>query len=323
MISPALLYGAGIVVGLAGLWYTSDRVVSASLVIAKMFAVRTVVLGAIFMALVTGLPELLLSIMSVLNDAAQLSVGDIMGSNFIDTVVVIGFTAAVTGDITFGINKRRQLLTLLTLVTVGMYGLFVIDTITPLWGAGLIVTYALFMVVLWSRRRSPRRADSAEALEAEQETEKKHKQHIVLYGLTHLVMLAVATQVALYCGKELAALYDLPLELLGVTVFALATSLPEFVISIHAARRGAHGLLLGNALGAALQQGLFTLGILGLCARTPVSLAPVATLKYYFALGFAMLFAGIYYRRIPRWSGVVMVVLGMVFMVHEYCIALS
>lgn len=322
MINPALLYGAGIIGGLAGLWYSSDRVVSASLVIARMFAVRTVVLGAIFMALVTGLPELLLSIISVLNDAAQLSVGDIMGSNLIDTVVVVGFTALVTGDITFGLNKRRQLLTLLLLVSLSMYGIFMIETITPLWGAALIVLYVLCMVIMWTRRHSARRSDPTEAFEAEQETEKKHKQHIVLYGLLHLAMLAVATQVALYCGKELATLYDLPLELLGVTVFALATSLPEFVISIHAARRGAHGLMLGNALGAALQQGLFTLGILGLCARTPVSLAPVANLKYYLAVGFAMLFAGIYYRRISRWSGVVMVALGMVFMVHEYWAAL-
>ena len=311
------LHVTGVTLGLAGLWYSSDRVVSASLVIAKQFAVRTVVIGAIFMALVTGLPELLLSIISVLNDAAQLSVGDIMGSNLIDTVVVIGTTAVVVCDIHFGASKRKQLLWLLGFVTVTMFALFAISTITPQWGIALITTYVLLMVWMWTRL-STKRTDPTEAMHVEEETEKKHKGHIILYGLGHLGLLAVSTQVALYSGKEIASLFSLPLEVLGATVFALATSLPEFVISIHAARRGAHGLMLGNALGAALQQGLFTLGILGLCARTPVTLAPVSHLMYYFAIGFTILAISIVRRRISRWTGAVLVLIGAIFIVHEY-----
>lgn len=321
MITPATLYTTGVFLGLATLWYASERVVSASLVIAKMFAVRTVVLGAIFMALVTGLPELILSIMSVLNDAAQLSVGDIMGSNLIDTVMVIGFTAIVVGDIHFGRVKRAQLLWLLGMVTLAMYGLFAIDIITPWWGGTLIASYGGFMVMLWQVRRAPRRSDPEEA--EEHTVDRKHKKHIVLYGIAHLVLLAAATQLALYCGKGLADMYELPLEFLGATIFALATSLPEFVISIHSARRGAHGLLLGNALGAALQQGLFTLGVLGLCSQTPVRLLPVASLRWYFGIGFVLLAYGIARRRITRFLGVVLTLVGVAFMVHEGIIALS
>lgn len=308
----------GVTIGLAGLWYSSDRVVSASLVIAKRFSVRTVVIGALFMALVTGLPELLLSIISVLNDAAQLSVGDIMGSNLIDTVVVIGTTAAVVGDIQFGPGKRKQLLWLLGIVAITMFGLFAISTITPGWGAAMVLAYVLLISWMWTRRSSAKRTDPTEAMHAEEETEKKHEKHIVAYGLGHLALLAISTQVALYSGKELAVMYSLPLEVLGATVFALATSLPEFVISIHAARRGAHGLMLGNAMGAALQQGLFTLGVLGICARTPVTLAPVAHLMYYFAIGFSILAVSIVRRRISRATGVVLVLVGAVFIVHEY-----
>lgn len=323
MITPAILYSTGVLVGLATLWYASERVVNASLVIAKKFAVRTVVLGAIFMALVTGLPELLLSIMSIFNDAAQLSVGDIMGSNLIDTVMVIGFTAAVVGDIHFGKVKRAQLLWLLGMVALTMYGLFAVDVITPWWGGALIASYVGFMVVLWQTRRAPRRANPTEAMEAEHHTEQKHKKHIVAYGLAHLALLAAATQLALYCGKGLADLYQLPLEFLGATVFALATSLPEFVISIHSARRGAHGLLLGNALGAALQQGLFTLGVLGMFSRTPVRLAPVANLKWYFGIGFILLAYGMTRRRITRPMGVVLTLVGVAFMVHEGIVVLG
>lgn len=317
MSAAIYLHSAGIILGLAGLWYSSDRVVSASLVIAKRFSVRTVVIGALFMALVTGLPELLLSIISVLNDAAQLSVGDIMGSNLIDTVVVIGTTAVVTGDITFGPNKRKQLLWLLGIVAAAMFGVFGISTITPQWGATLIFLYVLAMSWMWTRR-SARRTNPTEAMHAEEETEKEHKDHIVLYGLGHLALLALSTQIALYSGKVLADMYALPLEVLGATVFALATSLPEFVISIHAARRGAHGLLLGNALGAALQQGLFTLGVLGMCARTPVTLAPVSHLIYYFIVGFVILGISMVRRRISRVTGVCLVLVGVTFLIHEY-----
>ena len=317
-MTPTALYAGGVAVGLAGLWYASERVVSASLVVAKQFSVRTVVIGALFMALVTGLPELLLSIISVFNDAAQLSVGDIMGSNLIDTVVVIGTTAAVTGEVKFGRRKRKELFWLLGAVTVTMFILFGIGIIAPLAGMSLITSYLVLTVVLWRSRQGGARADASEAIQIEHETEKKHKKHIITYGIIHLILLAAATQLALYCGKELAELYNLPLEVLGATVFALATSLPEFAISIHASRRGAHGLMLGNAMGAALQQGLFTLGVLGVCARTPVTLAPVAHLQYYFAVGFALLAVCIYQRRISRIAGGFLVAIGALFIVHEY-----
>jgi Ca2+/Na+ antiporter len=71
-MTPVLWYSLGIFIGLAGLWYSSERVVGASLVLAKRFSLNTLVIGALFMALVTGLPELLLSILSIANDAAQL-----------------------------------------------------------------------------------------------------------------------------------------------------------------------------------------------------------------------------------------------------------
>ena len=318
MSSAFFLHCVGVIVGLTGLWYSSDRVVSICLVIARRFAVRTVVIGALFMALVTGLPELLLSIISVCNDAAQLSVGDIMGSNLIDTVVVIGTTALVTGDIHFGQTKRTQLLWLLAGVAATMGVIFAVEVITPAWGAGFILGYILFLSWMWSRRSSVSRTDPVEALHVEHDAQEQYQHQSIVYALGYLVLLALSTQVALYSGKELAIMYALPLEVLGATVFAVATSLPEFVISIHAARRGAHGLLLGNALGAALQQGLFTLGMLGICAREPITVAPVSHLIGYFSIGFMLLAVTFIRRRITPLTGGVLVMIGVVFVAHEY-----
>lgn len=320
-MTPVLLYYLGIIIGLGGLWYTSERVVGASLVLAKRFSLNTLVIGALFMALVTGLPELLLSIISVFNDAAQLSVGDIMGSNFIDTAVVIGFSSLVTGTMKIGSQKRTHLLTLLGLVAAAMGFLFYLETIQPIMGLVLIAAYMVLVFFLWRSRHA--RAEAVEAMEVEHLAEAKHKDHIIWYGGAHLVALAGFTQVALYSGKELAALYELPLEFLGATIFALATSLPEFVISLHSARRKAYGLLLGNALGAALQQGLFTMGVLAACARTPIHLTEVNSLIWYMSAGFTLLGISIWHRTIHRATGAALVGLGVLFMIHQTVVQLG
>ncbi|MGD1997826.1 MAG: hypothetical protein PVJ92_02830 [Candidatus Dependentiae bacterium] len=314
-MTPVLWYSLGIFIGLAGLWYSSERVVGASLVLAKRFSLNTLVIGALFMALVTGLPELLLSILSIANDAAQLSVGDIMGSNFIDTVVVIGFSALVAGTMKIGTQKRRHLLFLLGLVAAAMGFLFYLETIQPVMGVILIAAYIALVFFLWRSRHA--RAEATEAMEVEHLAEAQHEDHIVWYGSAHLAALAGFTQVALYSGKELAALYELPLEFLGATVFALATSLPEFVISLHSARRKAYGLLLGNALGAALQQGFFTMGVLAIFARTPIHLHEVSGLIWYMAVGFAILGISIWQQTIHRATGAAMVGLGILFFVQQ------
>ena len=321
MLSPVMLYSLGTLFGLGGLWYSSERVVGASLVIAKRFSLNTLVIGALFMALVTGLPEFLLSIISVFNDAAQISVGDIMSSNFIDTVVVVGFTAMVTGTMRIKSHYQRHLLGLLGLVALVMFGLFFIEVIHPLMGAALVVSYFALTAGLWYFRAAT--ADEVEAMEVEHEVEHKHKDNIVSYGLFYFVLLAVFTQIALYSGKQLADIFQLPHEFLGATVFAFATSLPEFVISLHAARRNAHGLLMGNALGAALQQGLFSLGFLAMLARTPITLAPVANLIGYMAVGFLLFGVSLYYRTVHRTTGTIMTLLGVVFVAHEGLVVLG
>jgi len=310
-----LLYSVGALFGLVGLWYASDRVVSASLVVAKKFSLNTFIIGAIFMALATGLPELLLGIISVFNDAAQISVGDVMASNFIDTVVVVGFSSAVAGTMHIIKQQRDYLLAMFACVVVVMGMLFWINTITPVVGAILLGSYALLMAFLWRYRNVWH--DVTEAMHVEKEMEQKHKRHIITYGLGHLVMLGCATQIALYSGKQLAVIFSLPLEVLGATVFALATSLPEFVISVHAARRKAYGILLGNAFGAALQQGLFTLGLVAMLANKPLVLAPVFSLVWFMGLGFAVLGISIFFRRLHRTTGVFLVLLGALFIVLQ------
>jgi Ca2+/Na+ antiporter len=238
-----------------------------------------------------------------------------MGSNFIDTVVVIGFSALVAGTMKIGTQKRRHLLFLLGLVAAAMGFLFYLETIQPVMGVILIAAYIALVFFLWRSRHA--RAEATEAMEVEHLAEAQHEDHIVWYGSAHLAALAGFTQVALYSGKELAALYELPLEFLGATVFALATSLPEFVISLHSARRKAYGLLLGNALGAALQQGFFTMGVLAIFARTPIHLHEVSGLIWYMAVGFAILGISIWQQTIHRATGAAMVGLGILFFVQQ------
>jgi len=315
MLTLSPFYFLGTLLGLLGLWYASEHVVGASLVIAKQYRFNTLVIGALFMALVTGLPEFILSVASIFNDTAQLSVGDIMSSNFIDTVVVVGFTALFAGSIRIKKSEQKRFFLLLSLVAFVMFFLFFLGTIHPMVGAALMCSYVALTFLLWKLRSTT--SDEDEAFEVEHAAEERYGDHAIAYGLVHFVLLALSTEVALYCGKHIADMYAVPQEFLGATVFAVATSLPEFVISIHAARRKAYGLVVGNALGAALQQGLFSLGFLAMLAPKPITLQPVATLQWYMAAGFILFAASLYIRKINRVVGGVMTGLGCAFVIHE------
>lgn len=306
---------AGLLLGLGGLWYTSEKSVEVSLALSHKLSLNALFVGVIFMAMVTGLPELIVGIMSVLNGVAQMSVGDIMGSNFVDTVLVIGVSILAVGPLNIAPQRKKRILSLLILVVLTMAFLFYLQTITKLWGAILFLSYFVLILFLWYFHSAPE-IDNAEISHAHKAFNTPTKLTLGVIG--SFAGLFLSTELALWSAKSLAETMALPLEFLGVTVFAVSTSLPEFAISIHAARRKQTGLLLGNAFGAALQQGLFTLGAVALCADKPLNLGPVMSLIPYMAAGFLLLGVTIYrYRTLSTRVGSALVSLGALSFLHQ------
>ncbi len=313
MVSKFALYSLGIIAGLAGLWFTGEKTVHYGLLLAKRAKVSAFSVGFIFIAIITGIPELVISLISLQNDVPQTSVGDLIGSNFVDTTIVIGTTTVITGALIFTKKESRSLLHMLLLVTLSMIGIFLLPGINKTSGAALMGAYLLTMLYLWYMR-APLSVEEEEV----EDDNKESASWVIVKLIGFSLLLAFAAEIAVSSAKGLAEMYSWPDEFLGKTVFALFTSIPEFVISYHAARQKEFGLLMGNAFGAVLQQGLFTLGLLAMLSSTPLTLVPVSDVLGFMLVGFGLIGVSLYFfNRVDRLMGASMLGLGALFMAHE------
>ena len=313
MVSGFVFHTGGILLGLAGLWYTGEKTVHYGLLLAKRAKISAFSVGFIFIAIITGIPELVISLISLQNEVPQTSVGDLIGSNFVDTTIVIGTTTLITGALLFTKKESRSLLHMLFLVALSMIGIFLLPGITQVSGALLIGVYLVIMLYLWYMR-------APLAVEEEEDSQEKKESFswIIVKLVGFSLLLAFAAEIAVSSAKGLAEMHNWPDEFLGKTVFALFTSIPEFVISYHAAKQKEFGLLMGNAMGAVLQQGLFTLGLLALLSRVPLTLTPVLDVLGFMMVGFGLIGISLYFfNKVTRTMGASMVGLGVLFMAHE------
>ncbi len=258
----ALVLAGGIVCLLAG----GHALVSGAVTIASRLGVSTLIVGLTIVAMGTSMPELAFNVIAAWSGHSDLSFGNIVGSNITNIGLVLGFTVVVTPLVVHSrvVSKELPWLVVVTIVA----GLVTLLPFTEKPGFGLwsgCVMLALFGMFLatWYRMG---RADRTDAMvkglgeEAEAETHGSMKGAIVRI-MTGLVALAVGGNLAEDGAVGLARAMGLSEALIGLTIVALATSLPELSTALIAVRRGHHDLAVGNIVGSNLFNLLLVLGV--------------------------------------------------------------
>ncbi|WP_157965155.1 calcium/sodium antiporter [Euzebya rosea] len=292
--------------GLAVLTFSADRFVEGAAGVSTLMNVPIVVVGAVVIGFGTSAPELLVSALASIDGRQDIAIGNIVGSNMANLTLVAGAAAAfATLPITLRIWQREIRLMLLA---VGLLALVSIDLRIEAWEAVVLLVAAVLaigQIMRWAAQDRAQGQDDLSDEVAEYVQDLTLRRAWTLTGLGLLGTLGGA-QMLVTGAAGLAATLGVPEAVIGLTIVAVGTSLPELVTAVAAARKDERDLIVGNVVGSNIFNSLPVAGVAGLLDTTPLD--GKLTLSLGLMVGVCVLFA-IFARRgfqIERTEGLVL-----------------
>ncbi|WP_297790893.1 calcium/sodium antiporter [uncultured Marinobacter sp.] len=256
--------------GLALLVWSADRFVEGSAVTAGHFGMPPLLIGMVVVGFGTSAPEMVVSALAASQGNPGLALGNAYGSNITNIALILGITAVIS-PIAVHSQVMRKELPILILVTLLAVWQLLDGSLSRLDAVGLLLTFAALLTwSIWSGMKQP---DDPLAGEVSAEL-KAHAMPIrkaVFWLVAGLILLIISSRMLVWGAVDLATAFGVSDLIIGLTIVAIGTSLPELASSVIAARKGEHDLALGNILGSNLFNTLAVVGIAGMIA--PMSVA--------------------------------------------------
>ena len=246
---PNLVLIIFLAIGFAALNYGGDFLTEGSVSLAAKFNVSKAVIGLTIVSMATSMPEMITSLLAA-STSPGLAIGNILGSNIANIGLILGITALI---VPLTVQKRllQREMPLLMVVSL-LFILFAIKGFSRLEGfimLAIMATY-LFFVIRWAKQ------ESKEDKEPLPEAALSHKQHSLTGGFMYVilggVLLAIGADTLVNSSVEIAGRLGISDVLIGLTIVAIGTSLPELAASISAARSGHEDICVGNIIGSNL-----------------------------------------------------------------------
>lgn len=310
--------------GFVALIKGADWFVEGSSSVAKLLKVPTIVIGLTVVALGTSLPEASVSISSALEGANSLAISNVVGSNIFNTLVVLGASAIVVPvcvqkdsikkEIPFSILCTFALLGALILGSnVGGEGTY---TLTRVGGLVLVALFAFYMY--WQISAAMKARKSGELEEEEEEVKIMSPVKSAVAIVVGVACIIIGGKLVVYGASEIAAKFGMSENLIGMTIVAIGTSLPELVTSMVAARKGESDLALGNAIGSNIFNIVFILGFSALIAPMTVDILSVIDTIAVIAVSALTLGFAATGKKINRAEGAIMVAAYVGYFVYMF-----
>jgi len=285
----------------------ADFFVDGSSSVAKLLKVPPLIIGLTIVALGTSAPEAAVSITAALDKVGGLSVGNILGSNIFNLLVVIGMSALLKPFNTDKDILRRDLplnLVISVLLLAFMYN----GILGRFEGAVLFILMILYLIYLIY--------DSIKNKSEGEEVKALSPLKSVLFILGGLAAIILGGNVVVNSATDIAKTFGLSDTIIGLTIVAIGTSLPELVTSIVAARKGQSELSLGNAVGSCIFNILFILGLSSIII--PQTVDPQLIINAVILIGVSLLFIiiGKSKGRISRLEGAICTALYVLYTIY-------
>lgn len=305
-----------LIIGFIALWLSSDRTILYTAHAAESFGLSKLFMGFVLLAVSTGLPELLVAIQSLLVNKAQLSVGDIVGSNFVDISLALGISATFVGPILVVEADRTRQLIMLSLSALIMIFVFSVNQLTKLHGALLILCYLVGIVWLWQTRRvSLKHKEYGKFL---QQSYGISNDSILLRLFISLMLVIISSKICVSSALNIANNLTIPLDIIGASIFAAGTSLPEISLNVQAVRKRQYSLAIGNSVGSVFEQGALILGLLALSSPSPLTLHNLYGIVPFMFFSFCIVFYSIASNKtISRAAGLILMGAYILFVWYE------
>lgn len=277
-----------LLVGFALLIKGADIFVDGASSIAKKLGIPPVIVGLTIVSIGTSAPELAVSLISALNGSNDIAIGNVIGSNIFNSLMVLGVTAIVLPIIIvkkkvksdFIINLCVTVL-LFVLTFDSLFGKSkdVISRVDGFILAVLCISYMIFLVIKAKKTEMP------EPSEAEKNINVFIKLLLIVGGAAGIV---IGGQLVVNSATEIATSLGMSQKLVGLTIVAMGTSLPELVTSVVAALKGENDIALGNVLGSNIFNIILILGASSIISPIPVESSLMIDFIYLIAISIFM-----------------------------------
>ena len=254
-----------LIVGFVILIKGADFFVSGASGIAEKFHIPQIIIGLTIVAFGTSAPEAAISISAAIRGTTGIAVGNILGSNLLNVLLILGLTACIVplhiGKSSIQFDIPFNLILTLVLVVLGVaFGKLNLPAGLILWAMMVYFLARLFR----SAKREAAKGKSGEASEGK----KRSVFLLILFTLGGLAAVVFGSNLAVDSAKTIAYGLGMDDRLIGLTIVAFGTSLPELMTSVMAARKGNADIAVGNILGSNIFNVLFVLGTVAVI--TPV-----------------------------------------------------
>jgi len=258
-----------LIIGLFLLIKGADVFVDGASNIARKLRIPSLIIGLTLVSIGTSAPELSISVTSALQGMNSMSFGNVIGSNTFNVLVVIGFSALFTALTVSSDVKKFDVPILIGIYVLLALFAFVISplALTRIEAAIFLVLFVLYIALLIFRGRSEQTEDDSD------EPIKKWYVSIILI-VVGIAAIIFGGDLVVDSASAIAIKFGMSELMVGLTIVAVGTSLPELVTSVVAARKGELDIAVGNAVGSSIMNILLILGVSAVLS--PISIEPSA-----------------------------------------------
>ncbi|MBQ3134750.1 MAG: calcium/sodium antiporter [Oscillospiraceae bacterium] len=308
IIVQFLLLALGFVMLVKG----ADWFVEGSSGIADRFGIPQLVIGLTIVAMGTSAPEAAVSITAALKGTADIAIGNVVGSNIMNVLIILGLAAAIT-PIAVAKSTVRYEIPFMLVITLLLMGMGYMGGTVNLWEGivlwVLFIAYLLYM--LWLAKTGQAESEKIEV--------KGSVWKMLLMVVVGLALIVLGSDVTVDAATKLAKAFGVSDRFIGLTIVALGTSLPELFTSVSAARKGKADIAIGNIVGSNIFNILFVIGSSAL-------IIPVTFVSGFLVDGLVAVAAGVLLwlfcfrkRKLARAGGITMLAAYAAYFVYLLC----
>ena len=249
-----------LVIGFAMLVKGADWFVDGASGIAIKFKIPQLVIGLTIVAMGTSAPEAAVSISAALGGSADITIGNIVGSNILNVLIILGLSAVITP---LAVAKSTVRVDIPVVLIASLLLLLGLDGVLSIWeGLLLLVVFLLYMAYLFivTLKQKNQEPDEVKELPIWK---------ALVFTVIGLVFIVWGSNVPVNAATALATMWGMSPRFIGLTIVALGTSLPELFTSVIAAKKGNADIAIGNIVGSNIFNILFVVGISALIIPVP------------------------------------------------------
>lgn len=284
----------------------SDFFVSSASDIAKKFKIPPIIIGLTVVAMGTSAPELSVSVTSSLAGLNDMSIANVVGSNIFNILIALG-VSSMFGKLK--INNYKDIWMLLG-TCLGLLLMAINRSLGMLNGIILLIAFTMYILSLIKQ------AKDNKANKEESEDEKQRNIFItVVLGILGAIAIVIGGNMVVNSASEIALKLGMSENLVGLTIVALGTSLPEFVTSVMATKKGELEIAIGNIIGSNIFNILLILGVASLISPMVISVVAICDVMFMVFTVALFIFLTVKEKELNKKNGILLIMMYIVYLI--------